>query len=399
MHEPSATTTALGEDTFIIKTSNLWAYVVYAGAISTIANAVFVPASLSMTLILMAAISYPVAKGWCSRALSYCAAALAVFVRFNRAVPYYMYYSLCFSIIASVTIYIAVTVFLAFLHKCITDQPLMMVGKQEHGDDNNLEPSYVWTTLIYAGAISAIVNAIFVPESLSVTLIIIAVFAYKYQPDGGWRRGVALSCCAIALAGYVWCYPVAPYWVRSRPAAHAAEVGLIPGTIILMGVSLGHLRRFLIWLQCIVCHCGRAMNRAGQTGQAVPALTATPPTGDASKLTSEPRKAESALRELGLEAEAFITGVSSRLERLETMTTCGVCMEGYASEPPPHAPRSLGCGHTFCTGCVATMLVALPRQGKGHKGHKTLACPTCREETKVRRGRAESLQKNFALIA
>ena len=44
-----------------------------------------------------------------------------------------------------------------------------------------------------------------------------------------------------------------------------------------------------------------------------------------------------------------------------------VCLEGYASDPPALAPRSIGCGHTFCTGCIARMLEQLPRHGKGHK--------------------------------
>ena len=76
-----------------------------------------------------------------------------------------------------------------------------------------------------------------------------------------------------------------------------------------------------------------------------------------------------------------------------------VCLEGYASDPPALAPRSIGCGHTFCTSCIAMMLEHLPRHGKGHKSHKTLVCPTCREETNVQRGRVESLQKIFALIS
>jgi hypothetical protein len=32
------------------------------------------------------------------------------------------------------------------------------------------------------------------------------------------------------------------------------------------------------------------------------------------------------------------------------------------------------------------------------RSHKALTCPTCREETKVKRGQAESSLKNFALI-
>jgi hypothetical protein len=49
-------------------------------------------------------------------------------------------------------------------------------------------------------------------------------------------------------------------------------------------------------------------------------------------------------------------GVSNPLRLLESMTTCTACLVTYATEPPLRAPRSMGCGHTLCTGCIATML-------------------------------------------
>lgn len=40
---------------------------------------------------------------------------------------------------------------------------------------------------------------------------------------------------------------------------------------------------------------------------------------------------------------------SVSLNSLQMKFECGVCLEGY-SESGSHAPRSLSCGHTFCTG-------------------------------------------------
>ena len=41
--------------------------------------------------------------------------------------------------------------------------------------------------------------------------------------------------------------------------------------------------------------------------------------------------------------------LSLSLTSLQMKFECAVCLEGY-SESGSHAPRSLSCGHTFCTG-------------------------------------------------
>ena len=57
-------------------------------------------------------------------------------------------------------------------------------------------------------------------------------------------------------------------------------------------------------------------------------------------------------------------------------------------------PRILQCGHAACHDCYARMLRPIVAQGD----FKELECPECRKTTKVLRGKASNLQKNFALL-
>ena len=70
-------------------------------------------------------------------------------------------------------------------------------------------------------------------------------------------------------------------------------------------------------------------------------------------------------------------------------------MEPYADgDSEDHVPRTLPCGHTACQGCFAKMLRPVAADGD----YKKLECPECRKTTKVLRGKASNLQKNFALL-
>ena len=62
--------------------------------------------------------------------------------------------------------------------------------------------------------------------------------------------------------------------------------------------------------------------------------------------------------------------------------------------PGRHVPRILQCGHTACQGCLTLML----RTADAEAHSKKLECPECRKTTKVLRGKAGNLQKNFALL-
>ena len=89
----------------------------------------------------------------------------------------------------------------------------------------------------------------------------------------------------------------------------------------------------------------------------------------------------------------------AELERVkgaeEQRCTCSICLEGF-QETAAKMPRNMDCGHTFCQGCLELMLVKLPREAKAT--HKTLPCPTCREDTRVPNGKAEQLVKNFLAL-
>ena len=70
-------------------------------------------------------------------------------------------------------------------------------------------------------------------------------------------------------------------------------------------------------------------------------------------------------------------------------------MEPYREdESGKHVPRILQCGHSSCHDCFARMLRPIVAEGD----FKKLECPECRAEMKVPRGKADNLQKNFALL-
>ena len=82
-------------------------------------------------------------------------------------------------------------------------------------------------------------------------------------------------------------------------------------------------------------------------------------------------------------------------DKSSDVTDCPLCFERYRDdESGRHVPRILQCGHSACQGCYTLMLQPINADGNVKK----LECPECREVTAVPRGRAESLQKNFALL-
>ena len=72
---------------------------------------------------------------------------------------------------------------------------------------------------------------------------------------------------------------------------------------------------------------------------------------------------------------------------------CPVCFEQYGDTRPA---RILGCGHTFCETCLAGILAPL---SGCDRHHKQLPCPGCRDNTKVLRGDATTILRNFDLEA
>ena len=85
---------------------------------------------------------------------------------------------------------------------------------------------------------------------------------------------------------------------------------------------------------------------------------------------------------------------SEQLTRLRRMVECDICFERYSSETSRTA-RNLACGHSFCCGCLASLLAPLAGSGD----HKLLPCPACRAVTKVPMGRPENLSCNWAVTA
>ena len=59
-------------------------------------------------------------------------------------------------------------------------------------------------------------------------------------------------------------------------------------------------------------------------------------------------------------------------------TRCGICFEQYqnSDDPPERKPRTLSCGHNYCTGCLKQLA----------QGRESMDCPLCKQPTRVRRG-------------
>ena len=68
--------------------------------------------------------------------------------------------------------------------------------------------------------------------------------------------------------------------------------------------------------------------------------------------------------------------------------SCPICLHLYGDSI---APRMMGCGHTFCDGCLGEML-------RPRFGIKKLSCPKCRTECSVLKGRAAELPANFDIM-
>ena len=103
-----------------------------------------------------------------------------------------------------------------------------------------------------------------------------------------------------------------------------------------------------------------------------------------------------------LRGAAQAASMKASLEKLqaaeEDRGTCPICLERYHEKDPDKVPRiATGCGHTFCAGCIGTMLTTLLGD-EANPGHKALTCPTCRAVTEVPKGQATRLPTNFALL-
>jgi ankyrin repeat protein len=97
------------------------------------------------------------------------------------------------------------------------------------------------------------------------------------------------------------------------------------------------------------------------------------------------------------EDSASESASSPKSELLSDILECPLCMELYCDdEAGMRVPRMLtSCGHTVCHGCIANMLTRVLAEGNA----KPYKCPTCSKVTKVSKGKAASLPRNFALAA
>ncbi|GMH43545.1 hypothetical protein BSKO_11467 [Bryopsis sp. KO-2023] len=69
---------------------------------------------------------------------------------------------------------------------------------------------------------------------------------------------------------------------------------------------------------------------------------------------------------------------------------CSLCYESFTEEGPS-TPRTLDCGHTFCTRCIQMLnQTATPRQGP--------KCPECRAFIRFNRRAATNFPKNYKLL-
>jgi ankyrin repeat protein len=105
---------------------------------------------------------------------------------------------------------------------------------------------------------------------------------------------------------------------------------------------------------------------------------------------------------LVLRGAGQVASMKTALDRLQAVEeerlTCPICLERYDERYPERMPRvAIGCGHTFCAGCITTMLTTLLGTA-ANPGHKALTCPTCRHVTEVPRGQSARLPVNFVLL-
>ena len=105
-------------------------------------------------------------------------------------------------------------------------------------------------------------------------------------------------------------------------------------------------------------------------------------------------QAEAAVQVLLRERDSMLT---KRDSGSGEATECPLCFEGYRDDDSGrHVPRILPCGHAACQGCYAKMLRPINAEPNSHV--KKLECPECRVVTEVPCGRADRLQKVFALL-
>ena len=90
-------------------------------------------------------------------------------------------------------------------------------------------------------------------------------------------------------------------------------------------------------------------------------------------------------------ASAPNSSMKREAEELFALISCALCEARF--NDAERAPRSLGCGHSFCTVCVQARI----QQPSARKWN--IACSTCSETTEVKQGHAAKLGKNFAQLA
>jgi len=82
---------------------------------------------------------------------------------------------------------------------------------------------------------------------------------------------------------------------------------------------------------------------------------------------------------------------SDSAEHLQSAFECSVCLETFQSQnegdiTTSKVPRLLGCGHTFCTGCLVSL-----------NNSSGVECPQCRTVTRLDKG-IEGLKSNYTLM-
>ena len=68
----------------------------------------------------------------------------------------------------------------------------------------------------------------------------------------------------------------------------------------------------------------------------------------------------------------------------KNLLECPICLSFFKD------PKNLTCSHTFCKGCLETLL-------ESHGNQDVMLCPTCRGETSVPEGDVGKLQSNITV--